>query len=38
VRSVVAGMHLIFYLVADEQITVLRVIDGRMDIDVEFRK
>ena len=37
-RSVVAGMHLIFYLVTDEQITVVRIIDGRMDIDAEFRK
>jgi toxin ParE1/3/4 len=38
VRSVVVGMHLIFYLVADEQITVVRIIDGRMDIEAEFRK
>jgi toxin ParE1/3/4 len=37
-RSVLAGMHSIFYLVGDEQITVVRIIDGRMDIDVEFRK
>jgi hypothetical protein len=28
------GMHLI----ADEQLTVVRIIDGRMDIDAEFRK
>jgi plasmid stabilization system protein ParE len=29
---------MIFYLVADEQITVMRVIEDRMDIDAEFRK
>jgi hypothetical protein len=34
VRSVVVGMHLI----ADEQLTVVRTIDVRMDIDAEFRK
>jgi plasmid stabilization system protein ParE len=34
VRSVVVGMPLI----ANEQPTVVRSIDGRMDIDAEFRK
>jgi len=29
---------MIFYLVADEQITGMRVIEDRMDIDAEFRK
>ena len=37
-RSVVSGNHVIFYRVAEEAITILRVIDGRMDIDEEFRR
>jgi toxin ParE1/3/4 len=35
-RCLVIGLHLLFYLVDAEQITVVRVIDGRMDIDEEF--
>jgi len=35
-RSLVAGAHLIFYAVGDGQITIYRVLDGRMDIDKEF--
>ena len=37
-RSLIAGAHLIFYTVEPEQITVVRVIDSRMDIDAEFRR
>jgi len=37
-RSVVVGNHLIFYLVSRDSITIVRVIDGRMDIDEEFRR
>jgi toxin ParE1/3/4 len=37
-RSVVVGNHLIFYTVNFDSITVVRVIDGRMDIDEEFRR
>ena len=37
-RSVVAGNHLIFYVVGRDAITVEHVIDGRMDIDEEFRR
>ena len=37
-RSVIVGTHLIFYTVEDDSIVVVRVIDGRMDIDEEFRK
>jgi toxin ParE1/3/4 len=37
-RSVVVGNHLIFYVVGAEAITIVRVIDGRMDIDEEFRR
>jgi toxin ParE1/3/4 len=37
-RSVLVGNHLIFYLVGTDTITIVRVIDGRMDIDEEFRR
>lgn len=37
-RSVLVGTHIIFYLVEDERIVVVRVIDGRMDIDEEFKR
>lgn len=35
-RSVIVGTHLIFYLVRNETIVVVRIIDGRMDIDEEM--
>jgi toxin ParE1/3/4 len=38
VRSLIAGNHSAFYIVHAEGITVVRVIDGRMDIDEEFRR
>jgi toxin ParE1/3/4 len=37
-RSTIVGMHLIFYTVERERITIVRVIDGRMDIDEEFQR
>ena len=37
-RSLVAGNHLIFYAVDNDQIAIVRVIDSRMDIDQEFRR
>ena len=37
-RSVLVGNHLIFYLVGTNIITIVRVIDGRMDIDEELRR
>ena len=37
-RSVVVGTHLIFYTVGSDWITIVRVIDGRRDIDEEFRR
>ena len=37
-RSLIAGAYLIFYTVEAEQITIVRVIDSRMDIDAEFRR
>jgi plasmid stabilization system protein ParE len=30
--------HLIFYIVEHDSITIVRVLDGRMDIDEEFRR
>jgi toxin ParE1/3/4 len=37
-RSAVVGVHLILYTVLDDNIIIVRVIDGRMDIDEEFRR
>lgn len=37
-RSLLVGNHLIFYTVDAEEITIVRVIDSRMDIDAEFRR
>jgi len=35
-RCLVVGLHLVFYTVSSDLITIIRVIDGRMDIDEEF--
>jgi len=37
-RSLVVGNHLIFYGVEEDRITIVRVLDSRMDIDEEFRR
>ena len=37
-RGVVVGTYLILYAVESDDIVVVRVIDGRMDIDEEFRR
>ena len=37
-RCLVVGLHLIFYTVESSQITVVRVIDGRMDVEEEFHR
>jgi toxin ParE1/3/4 len=37
VRAAVVGTHLVLYKVDDEAVIVLRIIDGRMDVDEEFR-
>ena len=37
-RSVVSGTKVIFYLVAEQEITIVRVLDGRMDLDKEFKR
>ena len=36
IRRLVVGRHLVFYTVDSEQVTIVRVIDGRMDVDEEF--
>ncbi len=36
IRCLVVGLHLVFYIVDSDQITIVRVIDGRMDVDEEF--
>jgi toxin ParE1/3/4 len=38
IRSLVVGNHLIFYRVYSDCIAIVRIIDGRMDIDEEFRR
>ena len=37
-RSILIGTHLIFYLIERDRIVIVRVIDGRMDIDEEFKR
>ncbi len=37
-RCLVVGRHLVFYIVAAEQIAIVRVIDGRMDVEEEFHR
>jgi len=38
VRCLMVGLYLIFYTLDADEITVLRVIDGRMDIDEELHR
>jgi len=37
-RCLIVGRHLVFYLVGADTITVVRVIDGRMDVEEEFQR
>jgi toxin ParE1/3/4 len=37
-RSVVVRTHLAFYVIERERIIIVRVIDGRMDVDEEFQR
>jgi len=37
-RCLIVGLHLVFYIVEADQITVVRVIDGRMDVEEEFQQ
>jgi toxin ParE1/3/4 len=36
VRGILSGSHVILYSVKADTLTILRVIDGRMDIETEF--
>jgi toxin ParE1/3/4 len=38
IRSIVAGVYVIFYRVELERITIMRVLHGRRDIDAEFQR
>ena len=38
IRSVVAGNYVMFYRIEPEQVTIMRVLDGRRDIDSEFQR
>jgi toxin ParE1/3/4 len=38
IRSVVVETYVVFYTVQSDRIVIYRVIDGRMDIDEEFRR
>ena len=37
-RSLVADIYLIFYMVQSERVVIVRVLDGRRDIDAEFQR
>jgi len=37
-RSLAAWPHVIFYSVGDDCVTIVRVLDGRRDIDAEFQR
>jgi toxin ParE1/3/4 len=37
-RCLIVGLHLIFYILDTDRITIVRVIDGRMDVDEEFQR
>ncbi len=37
-RGLIVGGHLVFYLVGSDTITIVRVIDGRMDVEEEFQR
>jgi toxin ParE1/3/4 len=37
-RCLVIGTYLLFYAANEDEITIVRVIDARMDVDEEFRR
>ena len=37
-RCLVVGLYLIFYTIDPDEITISRVIDGRMDVEEEFHR
>jgi len=38
VRSIVANTYVVFYTVERDRVTIVRVLDGRRDIDAEFQR
>jgi plasmid stabilization system protein ParE len=38
IRSIVSNTQVIFYMVEGERINIVRVLDGRRDIDAEFQR
>jgi toxin ParE1/3/4 len=38
IRSVVAGNYVIFYRIESDRVTIVRILHGRRDIDVEFQQ
>jgi toxin ParE1/3/4 len=38
IRSVVAGTNVIFYTLQSDSIVIVRIFDGRRDIDAEFQR
>ncbi|MGL4442157.1 MAG: type II toxin-antitoxin system RelE/ParE family toxin [Alsobacter sp.] len=38
IRSILVGRHLVLYRDDGDKISIVRVIDGRMDIETEFRR
>ena len=37
-RSALVRTYLIYYTVTDDEIVIMRVVDGRMDVDKEFQR
>jgi toxin ParE1/3/4 len=37
-RSIVTGAYVIFYTVEPDRIIIVRILDGRRDIDAEFQR
>ena len=37
-RCLIVGLHLIFYVVDRDNMIIVQVIDGRMDVDEEFQR
>jgi toxin ParE1/3/4 len=37
-RSIASGVHVIFYTVEHDRVVIVRVLDGRRDIDAEFQR
>ena len=38
IRSLAVGNYIIFYRIEPDQVTIIRILDGRRDIDSEFQR